>query len=233
VLMNTGSKLIKSEHGLLSTIAFAWKEEGYDDLRVTYALEGSVYSAGSTVQWLRDGLHLVRDVAEVEDLAKKVDDNGGVYLVPAFNGLGAPHWNSDARGIITGLTQGATAPHFARAALESTAFQVCDVIRAMEEDAKVEVSELRVDGGASKNEFLMQMQADLLDVEVVRPNILEATALGAAMCAGISAGFWTEMDELREIIRRNNTSITPSGDAEKNEKLKEGWAHAIRQTQAP
>jgi len=231
VLMNTGKKLVTSNHGLLTTIAFAWTPEGSDELFVTYALEGSVYSAGSTVQWLRDGLHLIREAENAQAIAQSVESADGVYLVPAFNGLGAPYWDNEARGVLSGFTQGTTQAHIVRAALESIAFQVTDVIEAMAKDAEVDIRELRVDGGVSRNDFVMQFQADLLDVDVVRPEITEATALGAALCAGIATGFWDDHKEFYDIIGRNSTTFIPSHDAEKVGELKAGWAHAIKQAQ--
>jgi len=233
ILMHTGDKPVASEHGLLTTIAFAWKAEGSDELNVTYALEGSVYSAGSTIQWLRDGLHFIRQAEETEEIAKSVEDNDGVFLVPAFNGLGAPHWDSNARGMLTGLTQGTTKAHIVRAALESIVFQAMEIIEVMAEDAGMDIRELRVDGGASANDFIMQLQSDLLGVDVIRPQLTEATALGAAMCAGIASGFWESAEDLYEIIRRDNTTFIPSHDAEETARLEQGWKRAVRQTKAP
>jgi glycerol kinase len=229
VLMNTGTEPVKSKHGLLTTIAFAWQHEGQPDIYVTYALEGSVYSAGSTLQWLRDGLHMVKNVQEVETLARSVEDNAGVYLVPAFNGLGAPHWKSDARGMLTGLTQGTQPAHIARATLESIAFQATDVLEAMQEDSGIKIKNLRVDGGASNNDFAMQLQADLLGIDVIRPENVEATALGAAFCAGIATGFWDDHNEFYRIIQKNDTTYKSSGDPRKIEALKAGWKRAVEQ----
>ena len=186
LLLNTGRSAVRSQNHLLATVA--WKR----GTTTEYALEGSVFIAGAVVQWLRDGLKIIRSAPEVEALAASVPDNGGVYLVPAFAGLGAPHWDGYARGAIFGLTRGATAGHLARAALEAIAFQSAEVLRAMESDAGLKLSELRVDGGATMNNLLMQFQADLLGVPVVRPKVAETTALGAAYLAGLAVGYWRD-----------------------------------------
>ncbi len=190
MLMHTGKRLVHSRNNLISTIACKIGEE------TEYALEGSVFVAGAAVQWLRDGLGIIRSSAEVEALAASVPDNGGVYLVPAFTGLGAPHWDPYARGTIVGLTRGTTAAHIARAALESIAFQSDDLVSAMVDDAGIDLAELRVDGGATANNLLMQFQADLLGAPVVRPHISETTALGAAFLAGLAQGVWRDRDEI-------------------------------------
>lgn len=190
MLMQTGEEAVRSENNLVTTIA--WQIDG----RTNYALEGSIFIAGAVVQWLRDGLGLIESSSDVEVLAGTVKDNGGVYFVPAFTGLGAPHWDPYARGAIVGLTRGTSAGHLARAALESIAFQTVDVIRAMEADSGLDLAELRVDGGATVNDLLMQFQADLLDVPVVRPQIPETTALGAAYLAGLAVGFWEDTEEI-------------------------------------
>jgi glycerol kinase len=231
VLMNTGSEPVISNHGLLTTIAFAWQVEGESELNVTYALEGSVYSAGSTLQWLRDGLQMYRHVSETERIARSVDDSGGVFLVPAFNGLGAPHWDSDARGMLTGLTQGTRNEHIVRAALESIAFSVADVLEAMAEDSGIAISELRVDGGVSQNDFVMQLQADILGVDVVRPAMIEATALGSAFVAGIATGFWDDPSWFRQLMNRGKEEFVPAMDTERIAQLKEGWQSAVRRAQ--
>src|SRR5438128_1879472 len=190
LLLNTGRTAVTSKNHLLSTVA--WRRDGTTD----YALEGSVFIAGAVVQWLRDGLKIIRSAAEVEALAASVPDNGGVYLVPAFAGLGAPHWDAYARGAILGLTRGATGAHLARAALEAIAFQSAEVLRAMEADAELKLTELRVDGGATTNNLLMQFQADLLGVPVVRPKVAETTALGAAYLAGLAVGYWRDTGDV-------------------------------------
>ncbi|MTI87427.1 MAG: glycerol kinase GlpK [Balneolaceae bacterium] len=190
IMFNTGDKPVHSENNLLTTVG--WKINNH----VTYALEGSIFMAGAVVQWLRDGLGIIESSSEVEELALSVENNGGVYLVPAFAGLGAPHWDQHARGAIYGLTRAATSAHIARAALESIAFQVKDVISAMEADSGISIKELRVDGGAAANDTLMQFQSDILGIPIVRPKVLETTALGAAYLAGLAVGFWKDVDEL-------------------------------------
>ena len=191
LLMNTGGEAVTSQNNLVSTIA--WQ---LGDQPVQYALEGSIFVAGAVVQWLRDGLGIVRSAPEIEQLATRVDSTDGVYLVPAFVGLGAPHWDPYARGAIVGLTRGTTSAHLARAALESIAFQTVDVIRAQEADSGLDLTELRVDGGAANNDLLMQIQSDLLGVPVIRPQVTETTALGAAYLAGLAVGFWKDTDEI-------------------------------------
>nr|MDQ3396083.1 FGGY-family carbohydrate kinase [Bacteroidota bacterium] len=193
IVMNTGAKPVNSNHNLLSTIA--WKVDG----KVIYALEGGVFVAGAVVQWLKDSLGIIKSSKEIEPLANSVPDNGGVYFVPAFTGLGAPHWDQYARGNIIGLTRGTSAGHIARAALESIAFQTREVIQAMKEDAEIEPQELRVDGGATANKTLMQFQSDLLEIDVIRPKIQETTALGAAYFAGLAVGFWKDVMEINEL----------------------------------
>ncbi|MBT3243413.1 MAG: glycerol kinase GlpK [Bacteroidetes bacterium] len=191
MLMNTGSKAIKSENNLLTTVA--WKIGD----QVHYALEGSIFIAGAAVQWLRDQLGLIKTAPEIEELAKTVDDNGGVYFVPALSGLGAPHWDPYARGTVLGITRGSNKGHFARATLEGIAFQVRDVLKSMEADSGIEILELRVDGGAAANNLLMQFQSDCLQAPVIRPKQLETTALGAAYLAGLAVGYWKDMDDLQ------------------------------------
>ena len=219
VVLNTGNQPIASQHNLLSTVA--WQIGG----KTTYALEGSIFIAGAIVQWLRDGLGIIKESAEVEALANTVEDNGGVYVVPALTGLGAPHWDPYARGTIAGITRGTTAGHIARAAVESMAYQTNDVLRAMQEDTEIEFQELRVDGGASANDPLMQFQADVLQVPVVRPKIMETTALGAAYLAGLAVGFWKNQEELAEqwqVDRR----FEPA-EAAAMEKLVRHWDKAV------
>ena len=221
MLMNTGDKPVLSHNNLLTTIA--WKVNGITQ----YALEGSVFIAGAVIQWLRDGLGIIRSSAEVEALAKQVDTNGGVYLIPAFVGLGAPHWKQDVRGIISGLTRGSTAAHIARAAIESIAYQTMDVLKAMENDAGISIKELRVDGGATANDLLMQFQSDMMDTKVLRPVVTETTALGAAYLAGLAVGFWKSIDELQQQWQIAKT-FSPSMEVAEREELKKGWARAVR-----
>jgi glycerol kinase len=199
MLLNTGAKPVASKHKLLTTLA--WQIGG----RTEYALEGSVFIGGAVVQWLRDGLGLIARSSDIEELAARVPDNGGVYLVPAFTGLGAPHWDAQARGVIVGITRGTNAGHVARAALESIAFQVADLIAAMEADAGLRLRELRVDGGATVNTALLQFQSDLLLRVVVRPRVTETTALGAAFFAGLAVGYWKSRDEIAALWRANRT----------------------------
>jgi len=223
MLLNTGSQAIASDHKLLTTIA--WQING----RTDYALEGSVFIAGAVVQWLRDGLGIIKHSADVEPLAGSVPDNGGVYFVPAFVGLGAPYWDSYARGTITGLTRGSTSAHIARAALESIAYQTADVLDAMRQDSKLNLSELRVDGGASRNDLLMQFQADVLGVPVVRPKITETTALGAAYLAGLAVGYWNS----EEIVQQwqMEKRFEPQISVTHRDSLRDSWRQAITQTQ--
>ena len=221
MLMNTGEKRIPSHNNLLTTVA--WKING----ETHYALEGSVFIGGAVVQWLRDGLGIIKKSEEVEALASKVETTDGVYVVPAFTGLGAPHWNPHARGTITGLTRGATASHIARAALESIAYQTMDVLKAMEADSNISIKELRVDGGATKNNLLMQFQADVLNTNVVRPKITETTALGAAYLAGLAVGFWKNIEELQQQWQIENT-FTTNINTEQRETLTKGWHNAIK-----
>jgi len=222
-LLNTGSRPAVSEHGLISTIA--WQVGGVTE----YALEGSVFAAGATVQWLRDGLGVIASAPEVEGLAATVTDNGGVYLVPAFAGLGAPHWDPHARGTIVGLTRDSTAGHIARAALEGIAYQVADILEVMQADTGTAMPELRADGGASANDLLMQFQADVLGVPVVRPKVTETTALGAAYLAGLATGFW----DSKETIARQATidrRFEPSMPRERAHALRERWRQAIERS---
>ena len=221
LLVNTGEAPVASRHGLLTTLAYQRAGEA-----PRYALEGSIAVTGALVQWLRDNLGLIRASAEVEALARSVPDNGGVYFVPAFSGLYAPHWRADARGIIAGLTGYARAPHIARAALEATAFQVMDVVRAMEEDTGAALRALRADGGMTTNGLLMQFQADMLGVSVVRPRVIETTALGAAYAAGLAVGYWRGLDEVREHWDTART-WTPSMDAARREALTRSWRRAV------
>ena len=220
LLMNTGDKAYESKSGLLTTIAAGVGE------KPPYALEGSVFSAGSVVQWLRDGLHMISKSKDIEKLAAKVKDSGGAYFVPAFTGLGSPHWDMYARGCIVGLTQGITREHIARAALESIAYQSYDLIRAMETDAGVKISELKVDGGASVNNTLMQFQADISNKRVLRPAISESTALGAAYLAGIAVGVWSDTNLLKAQWRFDET-FTPKMSNECRDTLLKDWSKAV------
>ncbi len=223
LLMNTGDRPIVSQNNLLTTVA--WKIGD----KVNYALEGSIFVAGSVVQWLRDGLGIIKSSSEVEALASSVPDNGGVYFVPALTGLGAPYWDQYAKGSINGITRGTTAAHIARAALEGIAFQTMDIVSAMEKDAGVKLSGLKVDGGASRNNLLMQFQSDILGTSVVRPKVTETTALGAAYLAGLAVGFWQSLDEVKSQWAAEQT-FSPSLDGEAVEKAKRGWADAIGRT---
>ncbi len=221
LLMNTGEKPIMSKNNLLTTVA--WKIGD----TVNYALEGSIFVGGSVVQWLRDGLGIIRSSSEVEALAASVPDNGGVYFVPALTGMGAPYWDQYAHGTICGITRGTTAAHIARAALEGIAFQTMDIVGAMERDAGVELSELKVDGGASRNNLMMQFQADVLGASVIRPEVTETTALGACYLAGLAVGFWSSLDEVKSQWKAERV-FSPSD--EDTTSLKEGWKDAIKRT---
>ncbi len=220
MLMNTGTKPINSKNKLLTTVA--WRING----RTEYALEGSVFIAGAAIQWLRDGLGIIRQSADVEALATSVPDTGGVYLVPAFAGLGAPHWDAYARGTLVGMTRGTTAAHIARAALEGIALQVMDILKAMEADAGIKLKELRVDGGASVNNLLMQLQCDLLGVPVVRPKVNETTALGAACLAGLAVGYWKNLADIAKHWQVDR-KFKPSMKAAARTQITHGWYRAL------
>jgi len=220
LLMNTGQRCVASEHGLLSTIAW-----GISD-RVEYALEGSIFMAGATIQWLRDGLRLIESAAQTEDMARSVPDTCGVYLVPAFVGLGAPYWDPYARGMMIGMTRGTDRSHIVRAALESLAYQTRDVLTAMEEDAGLSIPALKVDGGASANGFLMQFQSDILDVPVIRPAQVETTAMGAAFLAGLAAGVFGSKEDIRSCWQQD-TQFDPSMEEGKRSELYGGWRRAV------
>jgi glycerol kinase len=225
LLMNTGTRPVASQHGLLTTIAWQFGADG----PVTYALEGSVFSAGSAVQWLRDGLGAIEASAEVEALAGRVADTGGVYLVPAFTGLGAPYWDPDARGVLVGLTRGTGLPEIARATLEAIAYQVRDVLDAMEADSGARLATLRVDGGAAANDLLLAFQADILDVPVERPTVGETTALGAAYLAGLATGYWKSPADVAanwHLDRRFEPAMTPDRRAD----LLRGWHRAVERS---
>ena len=223
MLMNTGEKAVTSEHGLLTTIA--WGLDG----KVEYALEGSIFVAGSAIQWLRDGLKILESAAESEDLATKVSSTDGVYMVPAFVGLGTPYWDSDARGAMFGLTRGTTREHIARATLESLAYQTRDVLDAMIADSNIDLKALRVDGGAVANNFLMQFQSDILNVPVERPVVQETTALGAAYLAGLAIGYWKDQDEIATQWKIDRT-FTSEVSEEQRDELYTGWQKAVEST---
>ena len=220
MLMNTGENAVPSTNHLLTTVA--WKVNGVTQ----YALEGSVFIAGAVVQWLRDGLKIIRTSAEVETLAAEVDSSDGVYVVPAFAGLGAPYWNQHARGTIVGITRGTTGAHFARAALDSIAYQTMDVLKAMEADAGIAIKELRVDGGATANNLLMQFQSTLLNTKVVRPTVIETTALGAAYLAGLAVGYWSSTEDIQQQWQMERTFTPSMPDTQRNE-LANGWKRTI------
>jgi glycerol kinase len=223
LLMNSGEKPITSSNNLLTTIA--WKIGD----KVNYALEGSIFVAGSVVQWLRDGLGIIKSSSEVEELAASVEDNGGVYFVPALTGLGAPYWDQYAKGCLYGISRGTTAAHIARAALEGIAFQTMDIVNAMQKDAGISLAELKVDGGASRNNLLMQFQADILGTSVIRPQVTETTALGAAYLAGLAVGYWESIDHIKSQWAVDK-AFAPSAPKEEVEALKAGWADAIGRT---
>lgn len=225
MLMNTGEKAVASNHGLLTTIA--WGLNG----KVEYALEGSIFVAGSAIQWLRDGLRMLKNAADSEQYAERVESTDGVYVVPAFVGLGTPYWDSDVRGAIFGLTRGTQKEHFVRATLESLAYQTKDVLTAMEADSGISLKTLRVDGGAVKNNFLMQFQSDLLGVPVERPVVNETTALGAAYLAGLAVGYWKDQSEIATQWNIDRT-FEPSMNEEKRNKLYEGWQKAVKAAMA-
>ncbi len=221
MLMNTGKKPVKSNNGLVTTIAV-----GYQD-HVEYALEGSVFVAGAAIQWLRDQMAIVENAPESQEWAEKVSDTADCYVVPAFTGLGAPYWKQDARGIVVGLTRGCSRAHFIRATLESLAYQSHDIARSMEQDSGLKITSLRVDGGASANNFLMQFQSDVLNSEVVRPKCIETTALGAAYLAGLATGYWKSKDD----IRKNwgiDKKFQPSMPEDKRKKIVDGWKKAVK-----
>ena len=220
MVMNTGDKPIESKNNLLTTIA--WEVNG----KVEYALEGSIFIAGAVVQWLRDELGIIRNSSDVEALAKTVPDNDGVYLVPAFAGLGAPHWNQHARGTIVGLSRGSNAGHIARAALEGIAYQAMDVLNAMQADSGIDIRELRVDGGAAANDLLMQFQSDILQAPVIRPKVLETTALGAAYLAGLAVGYWADQEEINEQWQEDQ-QFHPEMDEQRSKVLINGWNRAL------
>jgi glycerol kinase len=224
MLMNTGETPVPSNAGLLTTLGYK-----IGDKKAVYALEGSIAVTGALIQWLRDNLGLIQSSSEVEGLAKSVEDNGGIYFVPAFSGLFAPYWKSDARGAIVGMTRYVNKGHIARAALEATAYQTREVLDAMEADSGVKLTALKVDGGMVFNEFLMQFQSDILNVPVIRPNVAETTALGAAYAAGLAVGFWKDFDELKNNWGKDK-EWQPAMDADVRTKLYSGWKKAVTRT---
>ena len=223
LLMNTGEKPIFSNNGLVTTIGW-----GLDD-KVNYALEGSIFTAGAAIQWLRDELHLIQNAAETESAAKAVADSNGAYVVPAFTGLGAPYWDSYARGTIIGLTRGVNRNHIIRAVLESIAYQTWDVLNAMQQDSGIPMTSLKVDGGAAANEFLMQFQADIIQVPVLRPSCLETTAMGAAFLAGLTVGFWSSQDEIRQKLSIAS-EFKPERNSEWCKQALKGWHKAVKRS---
>lgn len=225
LLLNTGTRPVESNRGLLTTLAYRLGQQP-----PVYALEGSVAIAGALVQWLRDNLGIIRQSAEVEDLARTVSDNGGVYFVPAFSGLFAPYWDATARGLVIGLTRFAHKGHLARAALEATAFQTADVLEAMQADSGITLHQLRVDGGMVRNDLLMQFQADILDVPIVRPAVTETTVLGVAFAAGLAVGFWHDLEELRQLWRQERVWRPQLSEAKRRE-LRQWWSKAVQRCQ--
>jgi glycerol kinase len=221
MLLNTGQEMVRSQNNLLTTVAWQLGDEPLE-----YALEGSVFIAGAAIQWLRDGLKIIDAAADTEEMAMKVTDNGGVYFVPAFVGLGAPQWDAYARGTLVGLTRGTSREHIARAALEAIAYQTSDVLNAMRSDSGIELSELRVDGGAARNDFLMQYQADVLGIPVVRPANTETTAAGAAYLAGLATGFWKDIDAIADAWQRERV-FAPQMQTDERRRLLTDWSRAI------
>jgi len=224
MLLNTGTEVVHSRSGLLTTLAYQ-----LGDRPASYALEGSIAITGALVQWLRDNLGLIAKSSDVEDLARAVEDNGGIYFVPAFSGLFAPYWRSDARGVVVGLTRYINRGHLARAALEATAYQTREVLDAMEKDSGVQLKSLKVDGGMVFNDLLMQFQADILNVPVVRPKVAETTALGAAYAAGLAVGFWENLDDLR-LNWAMDKSWQPQMNEQVRQNLYRGWLRAVERT---
>lgn len=225
ILMNTGKKPFLSKNNLVTTIAWQVNGDTY------YALEGSIFIGGAVVQWLRDGLGIIKSSAEVEELARQVPDNGDLYLVPSFTGMGAPHWDQYARGLMIGISRGTTRAHIARAALESIAFQTMDVLDVMAKDTGINLAELRVDGGASANNLLMQFQSDVLGINVVRPKTIETTAMGAAYLAGLATGYWKNIEEIANLWQLDKT-FTPGMPLETLQKMKDKWADAVERAKS-
>jgi len=223
LLMNTGCKAVKSTNGLLTTLGACCNG------KPPYILEGSVFIGGAINQWLRDEMRMIKSAPETENYAVKVKDTNGVYIVPSFTGLGAPYWDADVRGTITGITRGTSKEHFIRAALEAIDYQVYDLVKAMQRDANVEINSINVDGGASMNNFLMQFQADILNATVVRPKVIETTALGACYLAGLTQGYWKDIDDIRDNIKVER-EFKPDMDENRRKQLIDGWAKAVRQS---
>ena len=221
LLMNTGSQAVHSGHGLLTTIAASTSQE------TQYALEGSVFVAGAAVQWLRDEMRMVRTAAQTEHYCRDAEDTGGVYVVPAFAGLGAPYWNPYARGMVVGLTRGTSKEQFIRAVIESMAYQVSDLAEAMRQDSGIALKQLKVDGGACANDFLMQFQADILETDIVRPECIETTALGAAYLAGLAVGYWEGLDDIKQNWKVSRVFKNQMEESRRRELLK-GWKRAVR-----
>ena len=224
LLMNTGDKAVKSTNGLVTTLGASCQDE-----KPPYVLEGSVFIGGAINQWLRDEMRMIKAAAETENYATKVPDTNGVYIVPSFTGLGAPYWDAEVRGTITGITRGTKKEHFIRAALEAIDYQVYDLVSSMQRDANVHINSLNVDGGASMNNFLMQFQADILNATVVRPKVIETTALGACYLAGLTVGYWKDVDDIRANIKTEREFKPNMSDGVRQELLS-GWAKAVRQT---
>ncbi len=220
LLLNTGKNIVDSKNGLLTTIAFGINGE------IKYALEGSVFVAGAAIKWLRDELRIIDNAAETENIAESVDNTAGVYVVPAFTGLGAPYWDAYARGAIIGLSRGSTREHIIRATLESLAYQTFDVLKSMEEDSKIGINSLRVDGGASANNFLLSFQSDILNCEIIRPKVIETTALGVAYLAGLASGYYKDIDEIKSNWKKDRV-FTPEMDEKIREKKIKGWKEAV------
>ncbi len=227
LLMNTGQEAVSSKAGLLTTIAASTTAADNASGDVEYALEGSVFVAGAAIQWLRDGIEIIENAPQTQQLCEMTEDTKGVYLVPAFAGLGAPYWNPHARGMMVGITSGCRREHFVRATLESIAYQTCDLLEAMEKDAGLSLTEVKVDGGASANDFLMQFQSDVLGSRVLRPQCIETTALGAAYLAGLATGYWKDKQEIKENWQLER-EFSPSMEQEERQKCKKGWARAVR-----
>lgn len=225
MLMNTGDKAIASKHGLLTTVA--WEVDG----KLEYALEGSVFVAGAAIQWLRDGLQIIKSASETEELATAVQSSEGVYVVPAFVGLGTPYWNSDVRGSVFGITRGTTKAHIIRAVLESLAYQSRELIQVMEEDSGYKLNKMSVDGGAIQNNFLMQFQSDITGKQIERPLIHESTAIGAAYLAGLAVGFWSSKEELASLRQIDRVFLPQMAEAER-EQLFKGWLRAVKAAMA-